>query len=170
MVSFVVAQANNRVIGKSNELPWYLPADLKHFKELTSGHMVVMGRKTYESIINRLGKPLPNRQNVVITANRDYSAPGCRLVGSVEEALKLGRKDEVFVIGGASVYKEALPFAGRIYMTKVKANIEGDTFFPKLKTVDWTPVARELHAPDDKNEYSYEFITYERTGSALQTH
>jgi dihydrofolate reductase len=163
MVSFVVAQANNRVIGKSNDLPWYLPADLKHFKSITSGKPVIMGRNTYESILARIGKPLPNRQNVVITTNRNYKAPGCQVVGSVEEALKLHSKDdEVFVIGGARVFQESLQYADRIYMTQVRADFEGDTFFPKLDPLVWRAGSRETHPADEKNGHPYEFITYER--------
>jgi dihydrofolate reductase len=163
MVSFVVAQASNRVIGRGNDLPWHLPADLKHFKSITSDKTVIMGRRTYESILARIGKPLPNRENVVVTTNRDYVAPGCRVVGSVEEALKLHQKDgEVFVIGGARVFKEALDYADRVYLTQIMSDFNGDTFFPKLEPTVWRTVSREAHAADDKNPYSYEFLILER--------
>nr|AIA14652.1 Dihydrofolate reductase [uncultured bacterium]AIA15101.1 Dihydrofolate reductase [uncultured bacterium] len=156
----IVAQAAGRVIGKSNDLPWYLPADLKRFRILTTGHRVVMGRKTYESILARLGKPLPDRENIVIS--RSLTAPGCVNVRSLDEALALGHDDEIFILGGASIYEQALPHTQRIYLTQVMAEIEGDTFFPELKSSEWHEVSREDHPADDKNLYAYSFRVLER--------
>src|ERR1019366_1912721 len=115
MVSMIVAQADNRVIGKSNELPWYLPADLKRFREITTGHSVIMGRKTYDSIYIRLGHPLPNRQNIVVTRDKSFDAHGCVIVASPREALGKAGTGEIFVIGGASIFQSMLPQTTRIY-------------------------------------------------------
>lgn len=119
-----------------------------------------MGRKTYESIVARLGKPLPNRENVVITSDPAFEAPGCKVVHSVEEALTA--RDDVFVIGGARVFTEALPKTDRVYLTQVAVDIEGDTFFPELNMSEWKVVSREPHASDDKNQYPYEFLILDR--------
>lgn len=164
MISLIVAKAQNDVIGDSNKLPWYLPADLKRFKELTTGRKVVMGRKTFDSIIRTLGRPLPNRTNIVITRNLNFVAiPGVIVAHSLEEALnKTNNLKEVFVIGGAQIYQQALPLADRIYLTEVKANITGDTYFPATNYDSWTEVSRENHLKDDKNEYDYDFVVLDR--------
>ncbi len=155
ILSIIVAIARNRVIGRGNRLPWHLPADLRHFKQTTMGHPIIMGRKTYESI----GRPLPGRQNIVITRNRNFRAEGCLVVHSLQEALAaVPDAEEVFIIGGASLYREALPLADRIYLTLVDAEVEGDTVFPELDASEWQEVRRETFAPDEKNPFGYAFV------------
>ena len=159
ILSIIVAMAKNRVIGRDNQLPWHLPADLRHFKQTTMGHPIIMGRKTYESI----GRPLPGRQNIVITRNPDFQAEGCLVVHSLQEALAaVPEAEEVFIIGGASLYREALPLADRIYLTLVDAEVEGDTFFPELDASEWQEVRRETFTPDEKNPFGYAFIEFVR--------
>jgi len=157
-ISIVVAISENRAIGKDNKLLWYLPNDLKHFKAITSGHTVIMGRKTYESV----GKPLPNRRNIIIT-RQDIAIEGCEVVNSIKAALELCRTErEVFIVGGAEIYKQSLHLTDRIYLTVVHKQFEGDSFFPEIKKTDWLQVSREDHQPDEKNSLPYSFITYER--------
>jgi len=159
-VSLIVAMAKNRVIGKNNTLPWHLPADLKHFKALTMGHHIVMGRKTYESI----GKPLPGRTSVVVTRNEDYAVPGVLVVNSLSAAIKAGSGDEeIFVIGGAEIYRQAITLADRIYLTEIDAEIPGDAHFTELNIKEWQETKRDSHAPDEKNRFSYHFVTYDKT-------
>lgn len=157
MISLIVARAENNVIGSKNDLPWYLPADLRHFKELTTGHTVVMGRKTYESIVKRLGSALPNRRNVVLTRQEVYF-PDAEVIRGIEEIEKLG---DVFVIGGAEVYKATIGRADRLYITEVHAEIAGDTYFPTLETSRWREVSREHHGRDEKNQFDFDFVVYE---------
>lgn len=160
-VSIIVAMANNNAIGKDNKMPWHLPADLKHFRQLTTGHYIIMGRKTYESI----GKPLPNRTSVIITRNTDYKAEGGVVVESIEEALEKAKgagEKEVFIIGGAQIYEQTISMANRIYLTKIDADFEADTFFPKLSK-EWKEAGKkEVFSPDEKNAYTYSFLTLER--------
>jgi dihydrofolate reductase len=157
-VSIIVAIAKNRAIGKDNKLLWYLPNDLKHFKDVTSGHTVIMGRKTFDSV----GKPLPRRRNIVVT-RQDISIEGCEVVKSIEAALALcAHEDEVFIVGGAEIYRQAIPLTNRIYLTIIDQEFDGDTFFPELEAGDWQETQRENLEPDDKNKYSYSFITLER--------
>jgi dihydrofolate reductase len=157
----IVAQANGRVIGAANDLPWYLPADLKRFKELTTGHAVIMGRKTYDSILARIGKPLPNRTNIVITRDAALDASDVLVAHSPQDALTLAGDGEVFVIGGATIYEIMLPLAERIYLTQVKADIDGDAYFPELGA-EWREVSRESHQSDERNEYDYDYVQLER--------
>ncbi len=162
-ITIVVAMAANRVIGKDNCLPWHLPADLKHFKQLTLGKPVVMGRKTYESI----GRPLPERTNIVVTRDRDYAAPGCVVVHSLEAALEAaGASAEVMVIGGAGLYRQILPLTDTIHLTRVQAEFEGDTVFPELNEADWHEVSRTDCEPDAKNPWPYSFLELVRAGPA----
>lgn len=148
----------NRAIGRDNQLPWHLPADLKHFKTLTMGHHMIMGRKTFDSI----GRPLPGRVSIVITRNPEYWRPDVVIVYSLSEALKAApQDDEVFIIGGADVFREALPIADRLYLTLIDHVFEGDTFLPELGS-DWREISREDHEPDEKNLYRYSFRTLER--------
>jgi dihydrofolate reductase len=156
MIKIIVAMSKNRAIGNSNRLIWKLSADLKRFKEMTTGAAVVMGRKTYESI----GKPLPNRRNIVVTANSEYAADGCEIFGSFDRALESCGHD-CFVIGGAEIYRQAMAFADRIYLTLVHEELEGDAFFPEIGK-DWVKISREDFCADNKNEYAYSFIEYER--------
>ncbi|TCK19329.1 dihydrofolate reductase [Thiogranum longum] len=158
-ISLIVAMAQNHVIGRDNQLPWRLPADLQHFKALTMGKPVIMGRKTWES----LGRPLPGRTNIVITRDVGYQAEGCVVVHSVEQALEVAAgSDEAMVIGGANLYRQLLDRADRLYLTLVKADVEGDTWFPEFNLTQWHEVEREAHTRDDKNEFDFEFVTLER--------
>lgn len=159
MVSIIVAVAENGVIGKKNALPWYLPADLKRFKEMTTGKPIIMGRTTYESI----GKPLPDRLNIVLSSDMNLKIAGCVVVYSVEEALGAARDfPEVMVIGGASIYRQFLPLARRMYLTRVRHNAEGDIYFPKFNQNEWQEISRDDFKADDKNPYDYSFLTLER--------
>ena len=158
-ISLICAASQNGVIGRDNRLPWRLPADLAHFKRLTTGHHILMGRKTYESI----GKPLPNRTSIVITRQTGFQADGCLVAHSLEEALGLCSNDEeLFIIGGAEIYRQALPVADKIYLTRIWHNFEGDTFLFEIDSSIWMETCREDLAPDGKNKYAYSFITYER--------
>ena len=161
MIALVVAMAENRVIGKENKLIWHLPADLKFFKNLTTGHPIIMGRKTFESI----GKPLPNRTNIVITRQADFTAEGCMVAHSLTEALMLAQQldSDIFVIGGAEIYKQAMFLADTIYLTEVHHTFEGDTFFPEIDSVLWQETSREEHKADEKNPYDYAFVTLKAT-------
>ena len=158
IVSDVVAISENHVIGKDNKLLWYLPNDLKHFKEITIGHTIIMGRKTYESV----GKPLPKRRNIIITRQR-ATIPGCEVVNSIEAALALcAGEDEVFIVGGTEIYRQSLALTDRIYLTIIHKEFEGDSFFPDINKEEWKEVSREDHQPDAKNPLPYSFITLER--------
>jgi dihydrofolate reductase len=158
-IAIVVAMADNRVIGRDNRLPWHLPADLRHFRQVTVGKPVVMGRKTHESI----GRPLPERTNIVVTRDRSYQAQGCIVVHSIESALKAaGDREEVMVIGGTDFYQQLLPKADRIYLTLVHTQFEGDARFPELDEREWREVERTDCAPDEKNPWPYSFIRLER--------
>lgn len=158
-VSLIAAMAENRVIGIHNRLPWHLPDDLKRFRRLTTGHTIIMGRRNYESI----GKPLPQRRNIVVSRRPDYQAPGCVVVHSLEEALAVAGEDsEVFIIGGAEIYRQMMAIADRLYLTLVHADVDGDTFFPEFDTGQWQETARERHESDDRHRFACSFITYER--------
>ena len=158
-VSLVVAASKNNVIGRDGELPWHLPEDLRHFRRITTGKPVIMGRKTFESI----GRPLPDRHNIVMTRDPDYAAEGCDVVESVAEALDVaGDADEVMVIGGGQVYRDFLPRADRIYMTRVQAEVQGDTRFPRIEGNARRLVSAELHAADEKHEFAFEMMVFER--------
>lgn len=162
MTSIIVAVARNGVIGDKNRLLWHIAEDLRHFKALTTGHPVVMGRKTYES----LGRPLPNRTNVVVTRQR-IEIPGCTVVHSLEEALaSFGPDEEVFVIGGAQIYAEALPLADRFYLTRVERDYEGDTRFPAWDESEWRLTACESFACGAQYPGPFRFETYERRRQA----
>ncbi len=158
-LSIVVAMDDNRLIGKNNQLPWHLPEDLAYFKKLTTGKSILMGRKTYDSI----GRPLPNRRNIVITRNAKISLPGCEVALSLEEALELTKgDDEVMVIGGASLCEQILPKINRLYITKIDGEFEGDIFFPKYDAYNWHQVSSESHPKDNSNAYSYHFIVLDK--------
>jgi len=158
-VSLIAAMAENRVIGVNNTLPWRLPADLRHFRQVTTGHHVIMGRRNYESI----GKPLPDRTNIVVTRNPSYRAPGCLVKHSFEDALAAVTNDpEIFVIGGAEIYRQALDHADRLYLTLVHAQVQGDTYFPPFDETRWQEVSRERHEPDEKNPHACTFLVYDR--------
>jgi dihydrofolate reductase len=159
MISIVVAASTNNVIGVNGELPWKLSDDLKRFKALTMGKPIVMGRLTWESI----GRPLPGRQNIVITRDQSYRAEGCDVVASPVEALRAaGDVGEVMIIGGGQIYDLFMPKAGRIYLTRVKSDLEGDAWFQNIDPATWQLTSTESHAADDRNEFDFEFRTYER--------
>jgi len=164
-IVLIAAFAQNRVVGINNTLPWHLPEDLKYFKRTTSGKAIIMGRKTYDSI----GRPLPNRTNIVISRNSDFQADGVRVVASLEAAIELAKEvnfindvQEVMVIGGASIYEAALPIADRLYLTHVHAEIEGDAYFPEVNFKQWLEVSREDYQASDKNPYDYSFVVYDK--------
>lgn len=160
MISLIWAMDENRVIGLHNQLPWRLPEDLKFFKRVTMGHPIAMGRKTYESI----GKPLPGRENIVITRDETFRPAGCVIMNSIDEFLEYTaqKDDEVFVIGGAEIFKEVLPKADRLYLTMIHEQFEGDTYFPVFDIDKWQLETREKGLKDDKNPYDYEFLIYKR--------
>jgi len=158
-ISFIFAMDRNRAIGYENKLPWHLPADLKFFKTTTMGHPILMGRKTYESI----GKPLPGRRNIVLTRDRDYTAAGCDVVHSPEEAIALvGEGEEGFVIGGAELFHLFLPYADKMYVTRIDHAFEGDTYFPEIDEGKWRLVSTEAGVRDEKNPYDFRFEIYEK--------
>ena len=160
-ISCIVAVANNNVIGKNNDIPWYLPADLKYFKKRTIDHHIIMGRNCYNSI----GKPLPKRTNVILTRDPFYISSSCLVAHSIEEALTMafdnGEK-EAFIIGGGEIYKESMHFWDKLYLTEVDLEIEGDIFFPEIDMKEWKLISEEAHEKDDKNEYNYVFKVFER--------
>lgn len=161
LISAILAMDENRVIGKDNKLPWHLPADLKHFKEITTGNPILMGRKTYESI----GKPLPERTNIIITRDVNYAVAGCIVVTSLDHALQTAAAEgnkEIFIIGGAEVYKQLLPRINRIYLTLIHHTFQGDTYFPELNPKEWMEIEKVTHQPDEKNPFSYSFIQLDR--------
>ena len=159
LVSLLVAAAENGVIGRDNTLPWHLSDDLRRFKALTLGKPMLMGRKTFESI----GKPLPGRTSLVLSRSRDWARPGATVVRSLEEALeRAGTVPELVVIGGAEVYRLALPHAQRIYLTRVHAEIPGDTVLPPLDATAWRETEREFHAADARHAHAFTFIVLER--------
>ncbi len=158
-LSIIAAMSANRVIGSNNDLPWRLPADLKRFKNLTMGHHLIMGRKTFESI----GQPLPGRTTIVMTHHTDYAPEGVQVAHSVDQALQMAAgDDEVFVAGGGQIYRQMLPRADRLYLTSIHDEFEGDTDFPEFKESDWQLISEEGHEPDEKNPYTYTFSVYER--------
>lgn len=159
MISIIVAASTNNVIGADGELPWKISDDLKRFKALTMGKPIVMGRLTWESI----GRPLPGRQNIVITRQAGFLAAGCDVVASPAAALAIaGDAPEIMIIGGSQIYDLFLPKAGRLHMTRVQTEIDGDAFFPEVSESDWELVSSEAHEASDKNEFAFDFRTYER--------
>jgi dihydrofolate reductase len=157
-LSLIVARARNGVIGLKGAMPWHLPEDLAHFKRMTMGHPIVMGRRTWQSI----GRPLPGRRNVVVTRNRRFAADGCDVADSLDAALTLcAGADEVFVIGGAELYALALPHAQRIIVTEIGADFDGDTFFPAPDPARWRETAREHHPAQGARPFSLDFVTYD---------
>ena len=164
MISIIVAVSENNVIGKDNKLIWHLPDDMKYFKEKTSGHCVITGRKNYESIPEKF-RPLPNRTNIVITRQAGYSAPGAIVVSSVEEAIEKAKQTgdtEIFIIGGAEIYKQFLRYADKIYLTRIYGSFEGDTFFPEYDQKVWHIVNQLKGITDEKNIHPHDFITLEK--------
>jgi dihydrofolate reductase len=159
LINAIVAMAENRVIGNQNTLPWHLPADLVYFKKITSGKPIIMGRKTYLSI----GRPLPNRRNIVISRDLNFIAAGCEAFHSIDEALMaLKDYDEVFVIGGAQLFETCWDKIDRLYLTLIHADIAGDVFFPAIDYSKWKQISCENHQADEKNTYDYSFIVLSR--------
>jgi dihydrofolate reductase len=160
MISFIVAMDELKAIGKNNNLPWHLPEDLKFFKKVTMGHPIAMGRKTHESI----GRPLPGRENIIITRNPNFQSEGCTVFHSVADfvAYCSQSEEEIFVIGGAEIFKETFEFADRLYITNILHEFEGDTFFPKFDETKWELKSLTKGTKDEKNPYDYEFCLYER--------
>ena len=158
-VSIIAAVSKNRVIGNENRLPWHLPEDLKHFKQLTLGKPIIMGRKTYESI----GKPLPGRHNIIVTRDKKFTADGCTVVHSLEDAINAGKPaEEVMIIGGATIYEQALPMSQHLYLTLIHKSFEGDTFFPEWNENEWNEIEREDFTTDENTGFNYSFVTLER--------
>jgi len=159
MISLIAAVAENRVIGDGNALPWRLPADLKHFRELTTGHPVIMGRRNFES----MGRALPQRKNIVVTRQATYDAPGCMVVGSLDEAFSACREaPQIFIIGGSEIYTQTVDRADRLDLTWVHASVPGDTYFPEIDWTPWREASRIHHPPDERHRYAFSFVTYER--------
>ena len=160
-ILIIVAVGERNEIGRNNNLLCHLPADLKHFKELTSGHTVVMGRKTFESLPKGA---LPNRKNIVLTRNKDLSFDNCLIYSSLLEMIKNeGNNDKIFIIGGGEIYREVLPLANSLYLTKIHSEFDdADVFFPEINYSEWEEVSREEHKADDKHQYDYTFLLYER--------
>nr|AIA16147.1 Dihydrofolate reductase [uncultured bacterium] len=161
MLSLIVAASENNVIGLDNDIPWRLPDDWKHFKDTTLGCPVIMGRKTHESI----GRVLPGRRNIVVSRQKELKIEGCDVVASIQDALALAKTDaprEIFVIGGEGIFREALPLADRIYLTRVHATVEGDVFFPELNLKEWKEISRERHLADDHHPYAFDILILDR--------
>src|SRR5690625_1878520 len=154
MISLIAAMGNNRVIGLNNDMPWHLPADLAYFKKVTTGHTIVMGRKTYESI----GRPLPKRRNVILTNNKSYSAPGCEIVHSKEEIREICKDEkECFIIGGSGLFTLFWDEVDRLYVTLIHESFSGDTFFPQINEKKWRIVSEERGIVDEKNRYAHDY-------------
>ena len=159
MITIIAAIAKNNALGKDNDLIWHLPADLKRFKKVTSGHHILMGRNTFESI----GKPLPNRTTIIITRNKEYFKDGCLIANSIEEAIEMvENKDEIFIIGGAQIYKETIEknLADRLDITLVHHEFEADVFFPEIDLTIWEEASRENFIADEKNKFDFSFVSY----------
>lgn len=163
-IVLIAAFAQNRVVGINNSLPWHLPEDLKYFKRTTTGKAIIMGRKTYDSI----GRPLPNRTNIVISRNSELKIEGVKVVDSLQAAIDLAKEvnfingvEEVMVIGGASIYEEALPQADRLYITHVHAEVKGDAYFPEVDFSQWKEISRDDYAASESNPYDYSFVVYD---------
>ena len=161
MLSIIVAKAKNNIIGKNNELVWHLPEDLKHFKELTTGHTIIMGRKTYES----LGKPLPNRKHIIFSQNPDFkvheeNVQGVHSLLEIQDLIE--GKEEAFVIGGAMIYNFLMPYVKKMYVTEIKQEFDGDAFFPIIDSEKWKETSRTTGIKNEENNLDYDFVTYEK--------
>jgi dihydrofolate reductase len=163
--SLIAAVSTNNVIGKDNDLIWYIPEDLKYFKRTTSGKPVVMGRKTFESIVDRIGKPLPGRHNIIITRQAGYDGKGAEVAADISAALKAGSEtaeDEYFILGGAQIYAETINLCDRLYITEIHQEYEGDSFFPVIDPSQWQEISREGHASESPELPAYSFVIYQR--------
>ncbi|MBI4945575.1 MAG: dihydrofolate reductase [Bacteroidetes bacterium] len=176
IISLIVAVSENNVIGKNNDLPWHLPTDMKYFRDVTMGHCVIMGRKNYDSIPLKY-RPLDGRTNIVVTKQKDFKAEGCIVVNSIEEALKTAASSlkgednrnsslqgggQVFIIGGADIYRQTFDIADKIYYTKIHHSFDGDAFFPKLEESKWKLTSRKNMTTDEKNKYAFSYLVYEK--------
>ncbi len=164
IVSLIAALTQNRVIGKNNDLPWHLPDDMKYFMNTTKQHHVVMGRKNYESIPEKF-RPLPNRNNIVVSRNINFQAPQCIVTDSLEKAVTIANEageKELFVIGGAEIYHLAMPLADRLYLTEIAATLEGDTYFPAVDKSQWREVSRVHHDANNRHLFAFDFVQYQR--------
>ncbi len=162
-ISCIVGTAHNRVIGKDNDIPWHLSADLKYFKKTTLNHHILMGRTNYLSI----GRPLPGRTNVIITRDREFTAAGCEIVNSIEDGISLALANgetELFIIGGASIYEQTIGICNKLYLTEIDLEVDGDRFFPDINFENWKLISEEAHLADDKNPHNYTFKIFERIG------
>ncbi len=161
MITLIAAIGKNGELGKDNDLIWHLPNDLKRFKKVTSGHHVIMGRKTFES----LGKPLPKRTNIIITRNSDYTAEGCVVVHSLQAAIEAAKADDnPYILGGAQIYKQSLEIADVLDLTLVDAELDADAFFPKIDLSIWKETSRQDFKADEKHQYNYSFVSYKKVG------
>jgi len=163
-ISFIAAVARNGIIGRNNDLPWKLPDDMKFFMQTTRGHHVIMGRRNYDSLHEKY-KPLPDRVNIVVTRQKEFHAPGCIVVHNIRDGIDHAARageSELFVIGGAEIYKLAFPWATRLYLTEIHADVDGDTFFPEFDKREWKEVSRQPHAADEKHRYPFDIVIYER--------
>lgn len=162
MISIIAAVSENNVIGRKNRMPWHMPTDMKYFMDTTMGHHIIMGRKNFDSIGR---KPLKGRTNVVVTRDPAFRAEGCMVVHTLEKAIDTARSggdSEAMIIGGGEIYRQAMPLAGRIYLTRINSAFEGDVHFPEIKPSDWKVVKSEKHYADERNPYDYTFLVYER--------
>ena len=163
-ISLIAALSKNRVIGKNNDLPWHLPDDMKYFMQTTKGHHVIMGRKNYDSIPEKF-RPLPNRINIVVTRQKDFSAPNCTIVNSIDQGIVIANEageSETFIIGGAQIYKEGMALTQRMYLTEIQAEIQGDTYFPEIDFSKWVEVSRIHHTMDERHKFKFDFVIYDR--------
>lgn len=165
MISLIVAMGKNNVIGLNNDMPWHLPNDLAHFKKVTTGHTIVMGRKTYESI----GRPLPNRKNVVLTRQQNNFPEEVTIINELNDVYRWSEQseEEIFIIGGGHIYKQSLPFADRLYVTQINETFKGDTFFPEFSNDEWKLIAQTKGIKDENNPYDYDFLQYDRIKDEL---
>lgn len=164
IISSIAAVSKNFVIGKDNDLPWNLPDDMKFFMQTTKGHHCIMGRKNYDSIPEKF-RPLPNRTNIVVTRQKAFKAPGCIVVNSIERGIDIARNNgeiEVFIIGGADIYRSAVPMTQRMYLTEIQAEIQGDVFFPSFNKAEWKETKRVHHAVDEKHAHAFDFVVYDK--------
>lgn len=160
MISLIVAMDENRVIGKDNQMPWHLPSELQYFKKVTMGHPIIMGRKTFDSI----GRVLPGRENIIVTRNKEYTQPGCTVLHDINSIKEYANNHdtEVFVIGGAEIFKEILPVADRLYVTKIHESFDGDTFFPAINEEEWREISSTPGIVDEKNIHAHDYVILER--------
>lgn len=164
IISLIAALTKNRVIGKNNNLPWHLPDDMKYFMQTTKEHHVIMGRKNYESIPEKF-RPLPNRTNIVVTRQKNFTAPGCHIVHTLEAGIDMARREgekELFIIGGSEIYDLGMAYADQLYLTEIDTILEGDTYFPPINKEEWKELSRTHHEADARHAYSFDFVVYKK--------